>query len=66
MVHNRFRDRFHNKQTSPMVRPLNESQGPSPLQGHGFWLVCEVALTSVQNLVHGSQLVQENVVMVVC
>ena len=28
-----------------MVRPLDESQGSSPLQGHGSWLVCEVALT---------------------
>ena len=27
-----------------MVRPLDESQGPSPLQGHGSWLMCEVAL----------------------
>ena len=27
-----------------MVRPLDESQGSSPLQGHGSWLVCEVAL----------------------
>ena len=29
---------------TPMVRPLDESQGFSPLQGHGSWLVCEVAL----------------------
>ena len=27
-----------------MVRPLDESQGSSPLQGHGSWLMCEVAL----------------------
>jgi hypothetical protein len=27
-----------------MVRPLDESQGCSPLQGHGSWLMCEVAL----------------------
>ena len=26
-----------------MVRPLDESQWSSPLQGHGSWLVCEVA-----------------------
>ena len=29
-----------------MVRPLDESQGSSPLQGHGSWLMCEVALRS--------------------
>ena len=29
---------------TPMVRPLDESQGSSPLQGHGSWLMCEVAL----------------------
>jgi hypothetical protein len=29
---------------TPMVRPLDESQGPSPLQGHGSWLMCEVPL----------------------
>ena len=27
-----------------MVQPLDESQGPSPLHGHGSWLMCEVAL----------------------
>ena len=27
-----------------MVRPLDESQGSSPLQGHSSWLMCEVAL----------------------
>jgi hypothetical protein len=27
-----------------MVQPLDESQGSSPLQGHGSWLMCEVAL----------------------
>jgi len=27
-----------------MIRPLDESQGSSPLQGHGSWLMCEVAL----------------------
>ena len=31
-----------------MVRPLDESQGSSPLQGHGSWLVCEVALKIAQ------------------
>ena len=30
-----------------MVRPLDESQGSSPLQGHGSWLMCEVALTTI-------------------
>ena len=29
---------------TPMVRPLDESQGSSPLQGRGSWLMCEVAL----------------------
>ena len=29
-----------------MVRPLDESEGSSPLQGHGSWLMCEVALIS--------------------
>ena len=28
-----------------MVRPLDESQGSLPLQDHGSWLVCEVALS---------------------
>ena len=28
---------------TPMVRPLDESQVPSPLQGHGSWFMCEVA-----------------------
>ena len=31
-----------------MVRPLDESQGSSPLQGHGSWLMCEVALSTVE------------------
>jgi len=31
-----------------MVRPLDESQGSSPLQGHGSWLMCEVALSLLQ------------------
>ena len=30
---------------TPMVRPLDESQGSSPLQGHGSCLVCVVALS---------------------
>ena len=30
-----------------MVRPLDESQGSTPLQGHGSWLMCEVALSGV-------------------
>ena len=29
---------------TPMVRPLDESRGSSPLQGHGSWLMCEVSL----------------------
>ena len=29
---------------TPMVWPLDESQGSSQLQGHGSWLMCEVAL----------------------
>ncbi len=29
---------------TPMVRPLDDSQRPSPFHGHGSWLVCEVAL----------------------
>ena len=28
-----------------MVCPLDESQGSSQLQGHGSWLMCEVALS---------------------
>src|ERR1700738_4297852 len=37
--------RLHNMAfPTPMVRPLDESQGSSPLQGHGSWLMCEVAL----------------------
>ena len=30
---------------TPVVWPLDESQGSSPLQGHGSWLECEVALS---------------------
>jgi hypothetical protein len=30
-----------------MVRPLDESQGSSPLQGRGSWLMCEVALKTL-------------------
>ena len=30
--------------STPMVRPLDESQRSSPLQGHGYWLMCELAL----------------------
>ena len=30
-----------------MVGPLDESQGSSPLQGHGPWLMCEVGLVFV-------------------
>ena len=26
---------------APIVRPLDDSQGSTPLQGHGFWLLCE-------------------------
>ena len=39
---------------TPMVRPLDESQGSSPLQGHGSWLMCEMALntTYFTNLVN--------------
>jgi hypothetical protein len=29
-----------------MIRPLDESQGSTPLQGHGSWLMCEVALSA--------------------
>ena len=32
---------------TPMVWPLDESQGSSPLQGHGSWLMCEVAMIIV-------------------
>ena len=32
-----------------MVRPWEESHGPSPLQGHGSWLVCEVALSTIKH-----------------
>jgi hypothetical protein len=31
----------------PMVRPLDESEGSSPLQGHNSWLTCEVPLIEV-------------------
>ena len=31
--------------STPMLRPLEESQGSSPLQGHGSWLMCGVALS---------------------
>ena len=29
---------------TPMVRPLDDSQRPSPYHGDSSWLVCEVAL----------------------
>jgi hypothetical protein len=32
-----------------MVRPLDESQGSSPLQGHGSWLMCEVTLMAISH-----------------
>ena len=50
MVHSHFtlclRTRPYTKMGSPtpMVRPLDDSQRPSPFHGHGSWLVCEVAL----------------------
>ena len=31
-----------------MVWPLDESQGSLPLQGHGSWLMCEVALSTLR------------------
>jgi hypothetical protein len=36
-----------------MVRPLDESQGSYPLQGHGSWLMCEVALRAALHLEAG-------------
>ena len=30
---------------TPMIRPSNESKGPSPLHGHDPGLVCKVALS---------------------
>jgi hypothetical protein len=30
-----------------LVRPLDESQGPSQLHDHGPWLMCEVAVMYV-------------------
>ena len=37
--------RLHNMAfPTPMVRPLDENQGSSPLQDHGSWLMCEAAL----------------------
>jgi hypothetical protein len=37
-----------------MVRPLDENQGTSSLQGRGSWLMCEVALRArnTKNLIH--------------
>ena len=37
--------RLH-KMAFPTPIPLDESQGSSPLQGYGSWLLCEVALKS--------------------
>ena len=55
MVHSHFtpgvRAREYMKQLSQhpwYVRPLDESQGSSPLQGHGTWLVCEVVPSKVK------------------
>ena len=47
MVHSHFTPCLRVHETAfptPIVRPLDESQGSSPLQDHGSWLVCEVAL----------------------
>ena len=38
---------------TPMVWPLDESQGSSPLEGHGSWLMCEVALIWIVDLLWG-------------
>ena len=35
-----------------MVWPLEESQGSSPLQGHGSWLMCEVALHMISSVTY--------------
>ena len=45
-LHTMFEGPWLRKTTfpTPMVRPLDESQESSPLQGHGSWLMCEVAL----------------------
>ena len=43
-----------------MVRPLDESQGPSPLQGHGSWLMCEVALSMEDRGVHHPDKISED------
>jgi hypothetical protein len=38
-----------------MVQPLDESQGSSPLQGHGDWLMCEVVLRAASHYGRPSQ-----------
>jgi hypothetical protein len=36
-----------------MVRPLDESQESSSLQGHGSWLMCEVTLRAALHVEAG-------------
>ena len=49
-LHIMFEDLWLHKMAfpTPMVRPLDDSQGSPPLQGHGSSLMCEVALIKRQ------------------
>ena len=38
--------KFRHSMFGQLVRPLDESQVPSQLHGHGPWLVCDVALNN--------------------
>ena len=40
---------------TPMVRPLDESQESSSLQGHRSWLMCEVALRAISHTILRAQ-----------
>ena len=44
---------FNGFPKTPMIRPLDESQGSSPIQGRGSWLMCEVALRIEQDYHNG-------------
>lgn len=51
----KFRHTMHVrvKACGQLVGPLNESQVPSQLGGHGPWFVCDVALSNNLKVSHG-------------
>ena len=49
-----------------MVRPLDESQESSPLQGYGSWLMCEVTLIVKKNIVSSTLTVNPKLFVAPC